>query len=201
MIFLGPLYRLVATNFATKINHFPLVKLVFVSLDKTILYLLLFMLVRWAIKKMRHQRLHVGQELRVGLVAAYVILLLMLTVFRNAYYPWQLVWHWHRHIAAVNIVPLVETFKLWFARTRFDFWYQSVGNAAAFLPLGFGFSWISRKKRTLWQTFLVGVGLSLVIEALQFFLISGVSDIDDVIFNTLGALAGWWFYRLFHHHK
>ena len=46
MIFLGPLYHYLHTELAGRINHFPLIKLVVLSLDKTILYLLIFMALR-----------------------------------------------------------------------------------------------------------------------------------------------------------
>ncbi len=36
MIFLNPIYQFIVEHFATKINHFPLVELIFYSLDKTI---------------------------------------------------------------------------------------------------------------------------------------------------------------------
>lgn len=44
-----------------------------------------------------------------------------------------------------------------------------------------------------WQTVLVcGLLLSLGIECLQWIFGSGVSDIDDIIFNGMGALLGYW---------
>lgn len=38
MIFLGPLYNLLSQLYATKINHFALIKLIVLALDKTIFY-------------------------------------------------------------------------------------------------------------------------------------------------------------------
>jgi glycopeptide antibiotics resistance protein len=38
---------------------------------------------------------------------------------------------------------------------------------------------------------------SISIETLQFLLETGVSDIDDVFFNTCGAILGYLIYRLF----
>lgn len=39
--------------------------------------------------------------------------------------------------------------------------------------------------------------LSIGIETLQFLLMTGVSDIDDVFFNTCGAILGYLIYILF----
>ena len=38
MLFLGPLYSFLAKQYATNINHFALVKLTLLALDKTIFY-------------------------------------------------------------------------------------------------------------------------------------------------------------------
>ena len=43
----------------------------------------------------------------------------------------------------------------------------------------------------LWQAVLVGFILSLIIETAQFVLGSGISELDDLILNTLGALPGY----------
>lgn len=69
------------------------------------------------------------------------------------------------------------------------------------MPLGFGIPWVSKRRRRLAGTVIFGLLTSLSIETLQFLLISGVADIDDVIFNVIGAIFGYSLYRLFHHRK
>lgn len=49
----------------------------------------------------------------------------------------------------------------------------------------------------LWAA-LFGFLLSLGIETMQFILGSGVSELDDLILNTLGAVLGWGFAWIFH---
>ena len=46
MLFLGSLYNFLASQYATRINHFPLVKLTFQGLDKTLFYFLIFAVFR-----------------------------------------------------------------------------------------------------------------------------------------------------------
>ena len=46
MLFLGPLYSFLAKQYATNINHFALVKLTLLALDKTIFYLLILAVLR-----------------------------------------------------------------------------------------------------------------------------------------------------------
>lgn len=200
MLFLGPIYRAVADSRLGDVNHWPLLRLVFYSLDKTLLYLIIALAVRYFWHFLRHRPVKFGHEVKVALFIAYIILLLALTVFRDVYYPWQLVFHWHRSLSVINTEPLVQTIKLWYGTTRFDFWYQSLGNVLWFLPFGWGMASLT-KQYGFFRMGIRGLALSLCIECLQFLLISGVADIDDVIFNVTGALCGYWLYRMFHRRR
>ncbi|QVI36020.1 VanZ family protein [Lacticaseibacillus chiayiensis] len=201
MLFLGPFYNWINSTSLSRVNHFPLVRLVVYSLDKTILYLLIFAALRCVWLLTTHRRTSFGHELKLGLFMGYLILLFMLTVFRDVYYPWQLTFHWDRPLSVINLHPLVETLKLRQAASHFDLWYQSLGNVAWFMPLGFGIPWISTHRRRLGSAIAIGLVTSLSIETLQFMLISGVADIDDVIFNLIGAILGYGFYRILHPHR
>lgn len=192
MIFLGPLYTYLQTRLADHINHFPLIRLVVLSLDKTILYLLVFAVLRFTYLKLRHRRTKWGHELLLATFVTYVLLLLFLTVFRGKYYyPWQLVMHFDRPLSVINTTPLVETLKLRRGATMFDFYYQSLGNIGWFVPFGLLAPLTIHAKHKMWPTVLFGSLLSLGIETMQFFLITGISDIDDWIFNTLGVVCGF----------
>ncbi|WP_262314803.1 VanZ family protein [Lacticaseibacillus parakribbianus] len=195
MLFLGPVYQVVREHLEGRINHFPLVRLMMYSLDKTILYLLVFLALRLLWRGLRHKPLVFGHELKVAVFAGYVILLLMLTVFRQWYYPWQLHFYFNHPLADINWQPLVETLKLRNGASQLDFWYQSLGNVVWFVPFGYGLAGLLRKPR-LWRVLLAGVGLSVAIEGLQFLLYSGVADIDDLIFNTVGAVLGYVLFTL-----
>lgn len=198
MIFLGPLYQYLHTELAGRINHFPLIKLVVLSLDKTILYLLIFIVLRLLYRRLRGRHGHWGRELLILVFTGYILLLMFLTVFRGTYYyPWQLVFHWDRSLTQMNLRPLIETLKLSRGATMFDFYYQSLGNVAWFVPLGIMAPMIMQRGHKLGRTVLIGAALSLCIESLQFLLITGVTDIDDWIFNTVGALLGYTIYALF----
>ncbi|WP_125705479.1 VanZ family protein [Lacticaseibacillus daqingensis] len=196
MLFLGPVYQLVQTQLEHRINHWPLVRLIMYSLDKTILYLLLFWVGRLVWLRVTRRRTTLGHELKVVVFAGYVILLLMLTVFRRWYYPWELQFYFDHPLRDINWTPLVETLKLRAGFSQFDFWYQSLGNVVWFVPFGFGLPWVSRRR--LGVPAVVGISLlfSLLIETMQFLLYSGVADIDDLLFNTLGAIIGALAYRL-----
>lgn len=191
MLFLGPIYNLLARIYATRINHFALIKLTLVALDKTCFYFLLFAIVRLLWLLVVRRRRSIPSEASVWVFAFYMILVLMLTTFRNSYFPWQIVWHLHRPLDQINLVFFKETWKLVYARSQVDFIYNSFGNILCFLPFGLLMPIVFSKHRSFWLTLFSGMLFSLLIETLQFFLETGVSDIDDVFFNTVGAALGY----------
>lgn len=71
--------------------------------------------------------------------------------------------------------------------------FEYAGNTAFFIPFGMLVFSLCRsvKKTAAW-----GCGLSLVLEVCQYAFALGRTDIDDLLFNTLGALIGAAFARL-----
>jgi glycopeptide antibiotics resistance protein len=83
---------------------------------------------------------------------------------------------------------------------RFLLW-QVVGNIVAFAPVGFSFAGLIRARgrergpaRGRWRVFFRAVSagflLSLTVETIQLLLPTRATDVDDLIFNTLGAALG-----------
>lgn len=73
-------------------------------------------------------------------------------------------------------------------------------NVVVFVPVGFllGFR-IQDSSFTIRKALLValmGCGISVLIEALQFFFMRGFSEVDDVIHNTVGCLIGFCVYAI-----
>ena len=71
MLFLGPFYNWINSTSLSQVNHFPLVRLIIFSLDKTILYLLVFAVLRclWLVR--HHRRTTFGRELKLGLFVGW----------------------------------------------------------------------------------------------------------------------------------
>lgn len=197
MIFLGPLYNLIAQSYATKVNHFALIKLIMLAFDKTIFYFLVFMILRLFWLMVVRRRRTLKSEATVWLFAFYLILILMLTTFRRTYFPWQLSFNFHRPLSEINLVFMKETWKMYYAKSQLDFIYNSLGNVACFLPFGFLAPFVFLKKQTFIRVLVAGVLFSVFIETMQFLLVTGVSDIDDVFFNSCGAAFGYLLYWLF----
>ena len=195
MLFLQPLYEYIFHHYAAHINHFALIKLILYSLDKTLFYFIIFVIIRlcWLLL-VRHRRT-LKSEAFVWVFSFYIILLLMLTVFRDTYFPWLLTFNFHRSLSDINVVFMKETLKLTHGQSLLDFFYNSLGNVLWFIPFGFLFPTVIQKKSMV-ETILAGGCLSVIIESLQFVLETGVSDIDDVFFNVCGTIIGFILYRI-----
>lgn len=197
MIFLNPIYQQIYALYSTRINHFPLIRLFFYSLDKTIFYFLIFCLLRFGYLRIRRSKTNWSHELLLSGFVIYLLLLFFLTVFRHGYFPWEFHFYWHRPLTEINWHPFVQTLKLTLGKSILDFLYNFWGNIAWFIPWGIFFPLVKKSTPGLGKTVLSGMLLSLVIESLQFVLFTGISDIDDVIFNTIGAFVGYFLLKLF----
>jgi glycopeptide antibiotics resistance protein len=71
-----------------------------------------------------------------------------------------------------------------------------VGNTFMFLPLGIVCPVVFRQLNTHRKVILAGISASLLIEILQLPFFDRVSDIDDLILNSLGFLMGYGIYLL-----
>ena len=66
-----------------------------------------------------------------------------------------------------------------------------LGNLALFVPMGMALPCLSRKLNRLWKVTLTVLGMVVVVELVQGLLRVGSIDIDDVIFNVVGAMVGY----------
>lgn len=73
-------------------------------------------------------------------------------------------------------------------------WTDLLGNIALFMPLGAAIYVAGRNRvRIRWGlggTMLLGLVISLCIESAQYIFALGFSDIDDLLYNTVGAVLG-----------
>ncbi len=122
------------------------------------------------------------KRLTVILALLWLAVLLRLTVFRNGCFS---------HGLFSGRVEL-DAFAYYAELARVGNWryflYLFMGNLLWFLPAGILVRLWGGK---LWQTLLAGFCLSLFIETMQFVLGCGVSELDDLILNTLGAVIGY----------
>ena len=80
---------------------------------------------------------------------------------------------------------------------REDLLAENIMNVVVFIPVGLMLGSFLRVKGS-WSpngswlmVAIIGCGISVTIESLQFFLMRGFSEVDDVLHNTLGCILGY----------
>ena len=86
-------------------------------------------------------------------------------------------------LTLVPFLPMVADFK------------NTILNIILFVPLGIMLPFLWKKYNTLKTTLIFGVMMSLTIELLQLFTYRA-TDINDLIANTLGAVLGYFLFRI-----
>lgn len=98
----------------------------------------------------------------------------------------------HR-IREFNLIPLVKTIMPYVAGTAHTNSYTPIINMASnlllFVPVGFYLAVLYKKKNAAVRSAVI-VGVPVLVELSQYLLAAGISDIDDVIVNSLGGLLG-----------
>ncbi len=73
---------------------------------------------------------------------------------------------------------------------RPDLLIENIMNVVVFIPLGLLLG-MAFKQMTCWKALLIGIFISVSVEALQFYFMKGFSELDDVMHNTLGCFVGY----------
>ena len=133
-----------------------------------------------------------------SLFAIWLTVLLRITVFRDGCLTHGLFSGRVEWIPFVYLARLIET-----GNWRY-FTYLFVGNLIWFVPAGIFVRLYDARRRgqydagtgsRIWKGLLraaaFGFALSLGIELAQFVLGSGVTEVEDLILNTVGAALGW----------
>ncbi|MBZ9606471.1 VanZ family protein [Clostridium estertheticum] len=111
-----------------------------------------------------------------------------LTLEMNKIYPFR-----------INFIPLVNLFD--YEGPIRDTLINVIGNTAMFIPIGIIIPLTFSKLDSFSKVITIGFITSLIIEIMQLPFISRVSDIDDLILNTVGCGIGFAFYYLAHRVK
>jgi glycopeptide antibiotics resistance protein len=91
-----------------------------------------------------------------------------------------------------NTVPF-HTITLFSSdRVSSEYRYMNIGgNIVGFIPLGILLPLALPFAKKWWQTLLLVFGISLSFETIQLFTGIGVFDVDDLLLNTAGGMAGY----------
>ena len=66
-----------------------------------------------------------------------------------------------------------------------------LGNLALFVPMGMALPCLFKKLNRFWKVILTVLGMVVIVELVQGLLRVGSIDVDDVIFNVVGAMIGY----------
>ncbi len=72
-----------------------------------------------------------------------------------------------------------------------------VGNIVVFIPFGMFLPYIWKRFYNFADTLLAGFLFSLGIEIFQLYSAFGAFDVDDILLNCVGVIAGYLFYMIF----
>lgn len=93
----------------------------------------------------------------------------------------------------VNLIPFVNLMNY---ESKSDLLINIIGNFAMFIPSGIVLPIIYKNITGLKKVVLTGFGISLVIELIQLPFAVRASDVDDLILNIGGCIAGYGIYAL-----
>lgn len=152
----------------------------------------------------KNKRINIAREIILFIFFVYFLFLLLLTIFKGGRIEFSnqfnsFMYREHGLLGIINVVPIKETINTFMhSETGMRNSLRNlIGNILVFMPLGFFIPLLFEKFNNLKKVLKVGCLSSLAIELSQLFVGSNVCDIDDVIYNTLGALAGFICYKTF----
>ena len=93
----------------------------------------------------------------------------------------------------INLIPFAKLFDY---DSKREATINILGNAGMFIPTGIILPILYRHLHGFWKAVLAAAEMSFAIEMIQLLLPGSVSDIDDLILNTVGAAIGYGFYNL-----
>lgn len=117
------------------------------------------------------------------LLLEYLILFFLSTIFCRDFNEGQ----------GYNFTPFWSYIAL--QNCKKDFIVQIIMNVVAFIPVGILLG-CSFYRMRWWKALLIGCGLSIATEILQFMFKLGFAETDDVIHNSTGCLIGFVIYKI-----
>ena len=114
-----------------------------------------------------------------------------------------------KYLCAFFLVYMVALFRITVFRSNFSLFHvmeNGTINLSLFqdyIPFIRQGRWflLSGKVKGIWSAALCGLLLSFIIETLQYIFGTGVSELDDLVLNTMGAGLGAAVVRLYRHYQ
>lgn len=162
------------------------------------IYFLILSLILWFIYRFishkKYNKINILREVFINFFFIYFLIVIYFTFFKGGILHLDL-----QMRSYANIIPLLETIKMF--QDNFmglgNSLYNVIGNILLFIPFGFAIPLLFKNHNKLFKVTLYGFIASFSIELLQYLTCTNFTDIDDVIFNTLGALVGFLTFNIF----
>lgn len=135
------------------------------------------------------------REVFINVFFIYFLILINLTICKGSVL--EIGFEGNRNI---NYIPLIETIRM-FTNNYMGIgntFYNVIGNIVLFVPLGFLIPLLFKNKNSVLNIVIYGFITSLIIELIQLVTAYNITDIDDIIFNTLGAILGFLAFNSFY---
>jgi len=117
-----------------------------------------------------------------ALFVAYLVILLWLVLFKFSYEPFAVIRDFQTR--SLNLIPFTSANRS-----------EMIANIMAFIPFGVMLG-VNLKQISFIYKMLLIFAFSLAVEIVQFILAIGVTDVTDIIMNTLGGFMGLALYLL-----
>jgi len=134
------------------------------------------------------------------LFAVYIIFVLKVIIFKYSYEHLQSIMDtWSKEVILEGLdsanFTLFRTIHMYIVYAdRLNSFENLAGNVVVFMPLGVFLPWIWRRFRNFADTLLTAFLFSLSIEIFQLFSAFGAFDVDDILLNCAGSIAGYLVY-------
>ncbi len=159
-------------------------------------FLMIFISVMWILVRamiaLKNKSIHGKRELQLLLVYICIVVVARFTFFPFSKFDGKiqpLIFDATKVLPfRLNMIPFVHLMDYPIFREAM---LNLIGNTTMFIPLGVVWPSVFKDLNTHKKVILAGVGVSLCIEILQLPFYDRVTDIDDLILNTLGYLIGY----------
>lgn len=150
--------------------------------------LLVYNLIR-KFKKQKKVTFPIGSLLLCAVFIIYLVVVVGATMLR---------YRMHSFAGGIGeIYPLFYSYKEAWNHFSAREWRNIILNIMMFVPFGFLLPLVSKKFQVFWKTYLAGFLFAFLIEMTQLLFNLGICELDDFMNNTVGAMIGYGFYRLF----
>lgn len=156
------------------------------------------------ILRIKNKKFNLYREIVLLIFFIYFLYLLLLTIFKGGSItirnPFNEYMYKEYGISGIiNLIPIKNTIATFMHSEAgvMNSVRNVVGNIIAFMPLGFFIPLLFDKFNNYKKVLKIGFISSLAIETTQLFIGLNVCDVDDIIYNTLGALAGFICFKTF----